>query len=697
MASGKIINLHVDDDNPTGLYKFQLPLVPREQDVWYYNLKKKDQYWKTSHNTFHKWLDPQGLIRNVKQMDEKSRVEYIDYWRDKWLNGLWFMCNGEPTWITGGHVDHLVFNKFKSQHFIYVDSQRERFYFRELTNNERLCDGRLWVKGRRVGITAEQITENVRVINSDYSNNVACQSDTHDKARTTLLSKIIETHIKRPDWMREKFYSSNGKVPRSSLELIDANLRDDDDYPLGGSAKAFPSTAKSLDGLEFMLVTMDELSKVVDTLPREMFEVNLKTIVNPGKRGKLDALSTTGDSKEAAKAVKDWHKLIADSSIKALNENGKTNSGLWSWFVSYIHSFELLEKLPQIKDIFGKINREMAEEYIWKDIKQYQKDSKEYIYALYKQPMVMRHALLTPTTQGYFAKIRIASRLEYLRALPNDKKPYIIGSLEYDKKGKVYFESNAEREARCKLDGTPYVGGYWMLALHPFFSLERGIDTTNRYRRHSDGSFMPPINPEGCIGYDPIRYKKEDTASRNLSEAAIIVYKQWDYFQSGDSQEFCALYLHRPDDPRDATKECIKAAKYWGYPVMHERVIEHVKEDFIEEKMLSFLLKNPKDDLYGIWIDSQGKIVKNALDWMVTRFSPPKTDEDVDQLATMPFEPVLVDLDGFDIGNTTDFDTFMAMVELEHGLKQIPFTNRTDKTQKNLMGNIKEIFPGFHN
>jgi len=693
---GEIISLHIDSDNPQGLYKFQLPPVPRDQDIWYYDVAKKNQYWKTPHATNNKWLDPQGNIRNVKQMDEKSRVEYINYWRDKWENGLWIMINGEPTWLTGGHIDHLVFNKFKSQHFIYVDSQRERFYFRELTNRERLCDGRLWVKGRRVGITAEQITENVRVLNSDFANNVAVQSDTHEKARSTLLSKIIETHIKRPKWMREDFYSSNGKVPRASLELIDAVLRDDEDYPLGGTARAFPSTAKALDGEEFMLVTMDELSKIVDTLPREMFEVNLKTIVNPGKRGKLDALSTTGDSKEAQKAVKDWHQMIADSNVKALNHNGKTNTGLWSWFVSYIHSFELLEKIPEIKDIYGRINREMAEEYIWNDIKQHQKDSKEYVYALYKMPMVMRHALLTPTNQGYFSKIRIAHRLDYLRGLPNDKKPYVIGSLEYDKKGKVYFESNAERETRCSLDGTPYIRGYWMLALHPYVSLAEGIDTRNRFRKDPDGYFMPPINPEGCIGYDPIRYKKEDTSSRNLSEAAIIVYKQWDYFNSGEDQEFCALYLHRPDDPRDANKECIKAAKYWGYPVMHERVIESVKEDFTEEKMLPFLLKNPKDGLYGMWIDAQGKLVKNALDWMVTRFSPPKTPDDTDQLATMPFEPVLVDLDGFDIGNTTDFDVFMAMVELEHGLKQIPFTNRTDKTQQNMLGTIKEIFPGFN-
>ena len=97
----------------------------------------------------------------------------------------------------------------------------------------------------------------------------------------------------------EKLYSSNGKVPRASLELIDIVIRDDEDYPLGGTARAFPSTPKALDGLEFMLVTMDELSKWEGVSPYETFEINKKTIINPNKRGKLDALSTTGDSKEA--------------------------------------------------------------------------------------------------------------------------------------------------------------------------------------------------------------------------------------------------------------------------------------------------------------------------------------------------------------------------------------------------------------
>lgn len=679
-----------------GLYRFELPEMPPERDILFVDAPKKEQCWKTKFSQSSlKWFTADGGIKNVKSMSEKDRQEYITFWRNAWQYGLWFMNAGEPTYITGSNVDHLCFNKFKSGYFYFLQAQKERFYFRELTNKDPLCDGRVWVKGRRVGITAEQITEAIRVLLSNFGNHIGIQSDESKKTKATLIIPIIDAYVKRPSWMREGYYTNNGRVPREKLELTDAVIKEDGDDSLGGTCTGFPSTSKAMDGYEFMLIVMDEFSKWVESLPYETFEINKKTIINPGKRGKADILSTTGDSKEAAKAVKDWHKLISDSNPKILNENGQTNSGLWHYFVSYIFSFELIEKMAgfglQVKDKYGNIDKGMAEEFIWKDIKKHPKDSKEYIFALYKAPMEMRHALLTPTGQGYFSKIRITNRLDILRGLPNDRKPYVIGSLEYDQQGNVYFESNAERIIRCEKEGIDYVAGYWLVAIHPYFSVERNIDTRNRFRK-INGVFFPPNNPEFGGGYDPIRYKKEDTSSNSLSKASIIIAKKFDYYGAGDANRYAALFLHRPDDPSDANKEAIKACKYWGCLMGHERVIETVKTDFVDANCLPFLAINPKDKLHGIWIDSQGKVVKNALDWMVTKFSPPKTEEDIDQIAEMPFEDVLVDMDGIDIANTTSFDVFMSMVQLEHTLKGMMFTNVSDNSDMTKLKVMQEIF-----
>ena len=127
--------------------------------------------------------------------------------------------------------------------------------------------------------------------------------------------------------------------------------------------------------------------------------------------------------------------------------------------------------------------------------------------------------------------------------------------------------------------------------------------------------------------------------------------------------------------------------------MMYERVMDGVKEDFEEANMVPFMLINPKDKIQGMIIDSGGKTVKNALNEMQTEFAPPKTAEDIDMIEEMPFEPVLVDLDGLDIAKTTKYDVFMAMVELKYALRQVVYTNLTDQSEVSRMQLMKEIFP----
>lgn len=675
----------------TGTYKYELPPMPQESEIWYYDLPKKEQYFKTPFAKNFKWLDHNGDLRKVKTMSERDRIDYISYIRDKWLNGLWFMNRGEPTYISGAHFDHLIVNKFGGQSLYYLDSQRERFYFRDLTNKDRLCDGRVWIKARRTGITTEEITEAIRCCLSSYNNKIGMQSTKLEICERTLMKPIIDTYISRVPWLREVFYKSNGKKPVKSLKLTTSVLDEENDT-MNGFIMPFPTVASALDGDGWMLVIMDELSKWLTALPYETLEINKKAIINPRKRGKIDALSTTGDSKEAANSVADWHKLISDSNPSIRNPNGKTNSGLYKYFVSAIHSLDLTEEKPEVLDKYGFINKEMAEEFIWNEVNKHPKDSKQYIYALYKSPMEERHALLTPTGMGNFSKVKITHRLEILRLLRMDEKPYIIGSFEYDSKGYVYFESNEERMQRCEREKIEYTPGFWKISLHPYFSVENKIDTRNRFRKHGS-VYFPPTNPEFGIGYDPIRYNKNDTTSNSLSKASIIVYKKHDYYGSGEVDYYAALYLHRPDDPEDAHKECIKAAKYFGAPVMHERVIESVKRVFEEQNCLPFLLKNPKDGVYGMWIDAGGKVVKNATDCMVIRFAPPKTPEQKDHYEEMPFEECLYDMDTFDSAHTTKFDVYMSMVELEHALMQIQYTNVNDETVKGMSSIINSIIP----
>lgn len=674
--SSRIITLSGGD------YQFELPKLPdKESDIWYYNLPKKSQYWKTPVSRDYRWLNQDGSLKKVNKMSEKDKINYINYWRDKWENGLWFMNNGQPTWISGMHVDHLVFNKFSGHHLMYLNEQRLRFYFRELTNNDPLCDIRVWIKPRRAGLTIEEITEAIRAVISDTYNNVIYQSDTMKKTMNTLMKPTIDVYSKRVKWMSEEFYAPQGRKPATELKLTSSQLseeEDDEDDPLGGKIEALTSVASAGDGLDYVLSVIDEFSKHETSSPYEMLEVNLKAI-SPFKKLKIDCLSTTGDSKDSARATMDWHKLIANSNPKIRNPNGKTNSGGYKYFVNAVDSLYVYQQIKQqtgksIIDTYGYVNKSMAEEWIWNEHNKYQKGTKEYFFSLYKLPLKEEHALLSANVSNLFRKPAIVERLSYLDSLPFNKKPYVRGNLIETQRGNVYFEADDM--------------GIWLWAIQPYFSVEKNIDTRNRFRI-INGVIHPPINPEGCIGYDPIVYPKATLKSTNYSQAAVVIHKKHDYFSSGIVDEKMAFLLYRPDDPHDVNKEVMKACKFTGYLCSHERSVAHVYEDFRDNNMLPFLMMF--DGSYGLIVNT--KTTTDGVSMLQARYRLPKSPEEKDQIAIHPFEDCLRSHLDFDPANTSPYDPTMAEIMLEHGLKDLPFTNMTDQTHSSMQDRAHEVIP----
>ena len=87
--------------------------------------------------------------------------------------------------------------------------------------------------------------------------------------------------------------------------------------------------------------------------------------------------------------------------------------------------------------------------------------------------------------------------------------------------------------------------------------------------------------------------------------------------------EYVAFILYRPEDPVDSHYEVVKLARYLGYPVMAERQVESTEVHFIEKGMIPFLLKG-SDGIWGIW--TTPKVIENGVQKLVTKFSPPKTE-----------------------------------------------------------------------
>jgi len=672
-----------------GLYKYVTPPIPKDTDIWFHDLKKVDQHWGMD-NVKTKWLNPDWSFKDIRKMtNERDKIAYISYWRNVWENGLWIMVKGEPTYLTGMHVEHILFNRFNGALLRYIRSQRLRFYFRDLTNKSRQCDGRCWIKPRRAGITLEVITEGIRAVLSGFGNNVLYQSDTLEKAQSTLMAPTIAAYISRPAWLREIYYKSNGKTPIKKLQLKSVTLDEDADVPMGGIIEPLPNVASAADGKEAVLSVIDEFSKHEQADPYEMYEVN-KRAVNPMKAIKFDCLSTTGDTKGALKATKAWHKLIANSNPRILNPNGKTNSGLWEYFEDATASLLLEQEMPGIIDKYGDVDRERAEEWIWNEHKKYATGSQEYIFSMYKFPMKKEHALLSPNVNnGYFNRLRIATRRDEILAMPVNQRPYVRGVLIDLSEDEVDFVSDAERQ-KIAGDNQPIIPGPWIVSILPNTKEKR-----RRFYRY--GEFLLPLNQiEYGAAYDPINYPKNQVVnkSRSLSRAAITVHKKYDYFNSPDSDDYvedekAALYLHRPDSPHDANQEAIKACKFWGCMMGFERSVAHVLEDFETAKMVGFLV----EDHNGIpgYSPNDRVFVKDGVAMLQARYRNPQTPDEKDQIAIHPFEDSLMDLDGLDINNSTEFDVGMTEVYLEQVLKTIQWSNVEDDQEDGVIEVMEQI------
>jgi hypothetical protein len=424
---------------------------------------------------------------------------------------------------------------------------------------------------------------------------------------------------------------------------------------------------------------MDEVWKWKVASPEETYGINKKCVEDFGIRGKISVLSTMGDSDDYANAIKDGIKMWYASNPEVRDENGRTTSGLYRYFVSAVHS----KALPaHFTNIYGFVDIAAATKFIENDLAKFDKSTKEYTYEQRRMPLKVEDALSTADTKALFSRPRINLRLKQLGDLPRSLKPYVMGNLVGpDMNGKVTFEPDE-------------VNGKWKMAIQPYYNALNGVNTSNRFRKFG-ADYYPPVNPEGCIGYDPVRYA--DTTSTSVSRGSIIVKSKFDYFSPDERYKgvrYRALWVDRPDDPEDGDKEAIKACLFFGYPLMSEAQVERVEKTMRDNFMIAFMLKSADGKRYGIWTDSNKKTIKSGVDMKATYWRAPVagTDE-FDAIANCPFEEVLIDSDTIDITKTTKADVFMSEVMCDHGLLQIKLNIVTENQSNSRAQIMKDMVP----
>ena len=326
--------------------KVGIPQTPKKIDGQ--DKKKKDQY-------FVKKERPQSLnkiktLYDFQSYPEKTKDQYYKYIDDEFnhrTDGYWFMCNGEPCYITGSHYIYLNWTKIDVGSPDFRHANRIFFYFWEACKADTRSYGMCYLKNRRSGFSFMASSECVNQATTSKDSRFGILSKTGADAKKMFTDKVVPISTNYPfffkpiqDGMERPKTELSYKVPSRRLTrntLRSAGSAEEETQDGLDTTIDWKNTGdNSYDGEKLQLLVHDESGKWErpDNILNN-WRVT-KTCLRLGSKivGKCMMGST---SNALDKGGDHFKKLYYNSDVTNRNRNGQTTSGLYDLFLSLIH------------------------------------------------------------------------------------------------------------------------------------------------------------------------------------------------------------------------------------------------------------------------------------------------------------------------------------------------------------------------
>jgi hypothetical protein len=186
---GDIINI-------SGL-RVALPLKPKK--CLQRHSKQSEQYWEREE--LPKELSKiQSIFQwNEMSSDFKNRwVDYIEEEFDRREQGVWFMSNGKPTYITGAHYMYLQWTSIDVGYPDFREANRILFIFWEACKADVRSFGMVYLKIRRSGFSFMSSSECVNTGTLAKDSRVGILSKTGSDAKKMFTDKVVPINSRLP-------------------------------------------------------------------------------------------------------------------------------------------------------------------------------------------------------------------------------------------------------------------------------------------------------------------------------------------------------------------------------------------------------------------------------------------------------------------------------------------------------------------
>ena len=559
--------------------KIGLPQVPKKIDGQ--ELKKKDQYFRKRNqpNSLRKIktiYDFKGQTENIKE----SYYKYIDGEFNYRNDGYWFMCNGEPCYITGSQYIYLNWTKIDVGSPDFRHANRIFFYFWEACKADARSYGMCYLKNRRSGFSFMASSECVNQATTSKDSRFGILSKTGADAKKMFTDKVVPISTNYPfffkpiqDGMERPKTELSYKVPsrrltRNTLRSTGATQEETQDG-LDTTIDWKNTGDNSYDGEKLQLLVHDESGKWErpDNILNN-WRVT-KTCLRLGSKivGKCMMGST---SNALDKGGDHFKKLYYNSDVTNRNRNGQTTSGLYALFIPMEWGFEGFidkygypvfntpsEPVEGIDGEFiftGVINH-------WENEVDGLKNDSDALNEYYRQfPRSEKHAFRDETLNSLFNLTKIYEQIDF------NEEMAMAGHIV---KGNFSWKKGLKDS---EVIWSPSKNGRFNVSWLPPVELQNNIIVKNGIR-------FPGNDGLGAFGCDP--YDISGTVGGGGSNGALHGLTTFSMVSDVPNTKFFLEYIARPQTAEIFFEDVLMALVFYGMPVLAEnnkpRLLYHLK------------------------------------------------------------------------------------------------------------------------
>ena len=649
--------------------KIALPSIPKKINGQ--ELKKEEQ-------VFIKTPKPATLkkiksIYNFKSYNEDIKEKYYEYINKEFdfrSDGYWFMCNGEPCYLTGSHYIYLNWTKIDVGSPDFRHANRLFFYFWEACKADYRCYGMCYLKNRRSGFSFMASSEVVNVATITRDARFGILSKTGADAKKMFTDKVVPISTNYPfffkpiqDGMERPKTELSYKVPsrrltRKTIQATTQTTEESDQMGLDTTIDWKNTGDNSYDGEKLQILVHDESGKweKPDNILNN-WRVT-KTCLRLGSKivGKCMMGST---SNALDKGGNNFKKIYNDSDLtkKKRNRNGQTASGLYALFIPMEWNFEgFINKFgfpvfdtPEtpVEGIDGELIYNGVIDH-WENEADGLKDNADALNEYYRQfPRTEKHAFRDETKESIFNLSRIYEQIDFNEEMV--ASGYVTtGSFQWKngvKDTQVQFYPNPN--GRFKIS--------WILPT----DMQNNIEVKNGIKYPGNKAF----GAFGCDSYDI-----SGTTDGGGSNGSLHGLTSFSLSPDVPKSQFFLEYIARPQTAEIFFEDVLMAIVFYGMPILAEnnkpRLLYHLKRrgyrgfsmnrpDKVRNK-----LSVTEKELGGIPNTSED--IRQAHASAIESYIEENVGITNEEHGRMYFQRTLEDWSKFNINNRTKFDASIS-------------------------------------